>query len=249
MRALVTGGSAGLGKAFCDVLLQNGYEVTNVDRNPAPNDSNLVHIACDLSDRKTVDKLIEKIGKGEPFDIVIFNAGISATGKFEEIEPASHARVVEINATAPMAICAAMMQAEKVAKNGHIAFISSLSHFAGYPGASSYAASKDALAVYAKSIRKAFKKSHGITVTTAYPGPLKTDHAERHAPEGADAEKRMTPEDAANLIMSDIRKGSVSALPGTAAKIVALIGRIAPKPLTLVMRAIIYRKLDKTVAD
>ena len=249
MRALVTGGSAGLGKALCDVLLQDGYEVTSVDRNPSPKGSNVAHIACDLSDRKTVDKLIEKLGKGEPFDIVIFNAGISATGKFEEIESASHARVVEINATAPMVLCAAMMQAEKIAQNGHIAFISSLSHFAGYPGASSYAASKDALAVYAKSIRKALKKSHGITVTTAYPGPLKTDHAARHAPEGADAEKRMTPEEAAQLILSDVRKGNASALPGTAAKIVALIGRIAPKPLTMVMRTIIYRKLDKSVAD
>lgn len=249
MRALVTGGSAGLGRALCDVLLQDGFEVTSVDRNPAPKESKIAHIACDLSDRKTVDGLINKLTKDEPFDIVIFNAGISATGKFEEIESESHARVVEINATAPMVICAAMMKAEKIAQNGHIAFISSLSHFAGYPGASSYAASKDALAVYAKSIGKAFKKSHGIDVTIAYPGPLKTDHAARHAPEGADAEKRMTPEEAAQLILADIGKGSASALPGSAAKIVALIGRIAPKPLTWVMRRIIYRKLDRTVAD
>lgn len=249
MRALVTGGSSGLGKAMCDVLLGDGFEVTSIDRDPAQKGSQAIHIACDLSDRRTVDKLIKKLTKEEPFDIVIFNAGISATGKFIEIEPPSHARIVEVNAIAPMAVCAAMMQAGKIAQNGHIAFISSLSHFTGYPGASSYAASKDALAVYAKSIRKPFKKSRGIHVTTAYPGPLKTDHAARHAPAGADAEKRMVPEEAAQLILADIRKGSASSLPGSAAKIFALLGRIAPKPLTFAMRMIIYNKLDKTVAD
>lgn len=249
MRALVTGGSAGLGKAMCDALLGDGFAVTSVDRDPAEKGSGVAYIACDLSDRKTVDKLINKLTKDEPFDIVIFNAGISATGKFIEIEAPSHARIVEVNAIAPMAICAAMMQANKIAKVGHIAFISSLSHFTGYPGAASYAASKDALAVYAKSIRKPFKKNHNISVTSVYPGPLKTDHAARHAPEGADAEKRMSPEEAAQLILADIRKGSASSLPGSAAKIFALLGRIAPKPLTFAMRMIIYNKLDKTVAD
>lgn len=249
MRALVTGGSSGLGEAMCDALLKDGFDVTSIDRGRPVGKTAVAHIACDLSDRRTVDKLIEKLGKDQPFDVVIFNAGISATGKFEEIEPQSHVRVVEINATAPMVVCAALMQAEKIAQNGHIAFISSLSHFTGYPGASSYAASKDALAVYAKSIRKAFKKSHGISVTTAYPGPLKTDHAARHAPQGADAEKRMSPDEAAQLILADIRKGKSSALPGIAAKALAFVGRIAPKPLTFAMRMIIYRKLDKTVAD
>ncbi len=141
------------------------------------------------------------------------------------------------------------MQADKINHHGHIAFISSLSHFTGYPGASSYAASKDALAVYAKSIRKAFKKSHGIRVTTAYPGPLKTEHAARHAPENADAAKRMLPEEAATLIWGDMSKGSAFSLPGMPAKLFALLGRIAPKPLTFAMRMIIYNKLDKTVAD
>jgi short-subunit dehydrogenase len=249
MRALVTGGSSGLGMAICDALQRDGLEVTSIDRSPSVDGSAINHIACDLSDRKTVDKLIKKLTNDEPFDVIIFNAGISATGKFEEIEPQSHARIVEVNAVAPMTVCAALMKAGKIAQNGHIAFISSLSHFTGYPGASSYAASKDALAIYANSIRKSLKKSRNISVTTAYPGPLKTDHAARHAPLGADAEKRMMPEIAAQLILADINKGSASALPSSAIKLFAVIGRLAPKPMTFAMRRIIYNKLDKTVAD
>lgn len=249
MRALVTGGSAGLGRAMCTLLKRDGFEVTSVDRDPPADKGVVTHIACDLSDRKTVEKLIAKLAEGEAFDIVIFNAGISATGRFEEIEPQSHARLIEVNAVAPIVLCAGLMQARKISNDGQIAFVSSLSHFTGYPGASSYAASKDALAVYANSIRKPYRKNHSITVTTAFPGPLRTDHAARHAPEGADAEKRMKPEQAAELILADIQKGKATSLPGMASKVFAILGRIAPKPLTFAMRRIIYNNLDKTVAD
>ncbi len=107
MRALVTGGSAGLGSAMCDILQKGGYDVTSIDVAPGSTESAIAHIPCDLSDRNTVDKLIEKLASDEPFDVVIFNAGISATGKFEEIETESHARIIEVNAVAPMSICAA----------------------------------------------------------------------------------------------------------------------------------------------
>lgn len=248
MRALVTGGSAGLGKALCDTLLADGYHVLSIDREAPKTASAAKHTPCDLSKREAVDALLETLKVGDAFDLVIFNAGISATGKFEEIEPEAHARVVEVNAVAPISLCAGLLKAGKISKGGRIGFISSLSHFTGYPGAASYGASKDAVAVYANSIRKALRKKQ-ISVTAIFPGPLKTEHAERHAPEGADAEKRMTPEQAAQLILSDVQKGKAKSLPGGGAKLFAVLGRIAPKPITWAMKKIIYNKLDKTVSD
>ncbi len=249
MRALVTGGSAGLGQALCIALLDDGFEVISVDRLPPTLKTEAKHIACDLSDRKTVDKLLEKLEADEPFDAVIFNAGISATGNFEDIEPESHLRVFEVNASAPIVLCAGLMRAGRIAPNAHIVFIASVSHYTGYPGASSYAASKDAIAIYAKSIRKPFKNKHNICVTTAFPGPLKTEHAARHAPGEANQEKRMQPVQAAKLILADMRKNKASSFPGSATALLALAGRLAPKPLTFVMKQIIYKKLGRTVAD
>ncbi|MDZ7823650.1 MAG: SDR family NAD(P)-dependent oxidoreductase [Ahrensia sp.] len=248
-RALVTGGSAGLGKALCKALIEQGFEVTSIDRNAPEANAHITFLPCDLADRQSVDALLNRLGEKPPFDIVIFNAGISATGKFEEISPQAHMRVIRINAEAPMVLTAGLMASGKIAQGGHIAFVSSLSHFTGYPGAASYAASKDALAIYANSIRKIFYKRHRIKVTTAFPGPLKTDHAARHAPEGTSADKRMEANAAAALILADIFKGKPKALPGTSARLFAILGKIAPKPMTLAMRKIIYEKLDKTVAD
>ena len=84
-----------------------------------------------------------------------------------------------------MVICATLAARGALARGGHVVFISSLSHMTGYPGAASYAATKDAIAIYAKSIRRPFKRQLGVHVACAFPGPLRTGQAERHAPKGA----------------------------------------------------------------
>ncbi|KPB02563.1 SDR family NAD(P)-dependent oxidoreductase [Ahrensia marina] len=226
MRALVTGGSAGLGQALCDALLADGFQVVNLDCDPPKVISEAGYLYCDLSSREDVDKALDALTAQAGFDLVIFNAGISATGKFEDISTASHARIIAVNAEAPMVLCAALMKFGKINHGGNIGFVSSLSHFTGYPGAASYAASKDALAVYARAVRKTWQRKFNIKVTAIFPGPLKTDHAARHSPEGADAEKRMTPDEAALLILRDIKKGRAHSILGGAAKKLLFWGKL-----------------------
>ncbi|MEO0543649.1 MAG: SDR family NAD(P)-dependent oxidoreductase [Pseudomonadota bacterium] len=248
-RALVTGAYQGLGRAMAEALQAQGVAVTTVDRNRLEVGAPFHHHTCDLSNRQEVDALIAVLAKEEPFDLLVFNAGISATGQFEEIEPEAHARVLEVNAVAPITLCAALKASGHIVDGGDICFVSSLSHFTGYPGAASYGASKDAVAIYAKSITKVWKKTNKISVTVAYPGPLQTEHAARHAPEGASAEKRMKPKDAAALILKDLQAGKAASLPGSAAKTFAFIGRVFPGAITAIMRKVIYEKLDRRVED
>ena len=249
MRVLVTGGTLGLGRAFCASLVAQGHDVTSLDVAVPDNRCGFTHIPCDLARRDSIDNALRQIVTGPPFDLVIFNAGISATGPFETISPEAHARVMAINAVAPMLVCASLLGRDAIAGGGRIAFVASLSHFTGYPGAASYGAAKDAVAVYARSLVKPLKKTRAISVTCAFPGPLKTDHAARHAPQGADADKRMTPERAAELILRDVMARRRSSLPGGAAKLFAAFGRTSPKLATAAMRRIIYDKLDRTVED
>ncbi|MEL6436943.1 MAG: SDR family oxidoreductase [Pseudomonadota bacterium] len=247
-RAFVTGARQGLGRALANQLATN-TEVTTVDRVQMEVGAPFAHHLCDLSNRDEVDALIGVLSAKDPFDTLVFNAGISATGKFEEIEPDAHARVLEVNAVAPPVLCAALMEAGKIADGARICFVSSLSHFTGYPGAASYGASKDAVAVYAKSVGKVWRKTKGIAVTVAYPGPLRTEHAARHAPEGASADKRMAPDEAARLILEDLMAGKTQSLPGGSAKLFATIGKLFPGAVTAIMRRVIYDKLDKRVED
>lgn len=243
-RALVTGGSAGLGAAVVRRLQAKGFDVVVLDRDhPRSDKAPVGFVQCDLASRTQLDDVMPGLIAAGPYDLVFLNAGINATGHFEDLDAQAHIDVLRINTEAPMVIAARLLKESAFMPDAAMVFVSSLSHFTGYPGAASYAASKDALAIYAKSMRK-FAKSKGVSLTVAFPGPVRTDHAARHAPKGADASKRMQPDLAASLILADAFAGRKTAIPGTANRAVAFLGKIAPKPVTALMRRLIYDKLS-----
>ncbi|WP_162654077.1 SDR family oxidoreductase [Lentilitoribacter sp. Alg239-R112] len=250
-RAMVTGAASGIGLALCEKLILQGVEVIAIDVNNVKLqknfDSNLLkYIDINLVNSKSVNKLIEQLKNIGKCDLIIHNAGISATGKFEEIDPKAYENLIRLNAGFPMQASIAMARENCYADNTNLIFISSLSHATGYPGASVYGASKDAIAIFAKSIRKPFAK-RGIAVTTIFPGPVRTAHAERHAPKGASAEKRMMPEEVAIRILNAASRNAKTLHPGGVAKITGFLGKIAPNFMTKLMRKIIYDKLDRAV--
>ena len=242
--ALVTGGGAGLGRAIVERLLAEGWRVVSVDRAEGTTVPGLEHLACDLADRHAVDALAERLGGMGPFGLAVFNAGVSATGRFEAIPIEAYRRLMTVNAETPMLLSAGLVRTGQMA--GPMCFVSSLSHFTGYPGAAVYAASKDALAIYAKSVRKPFAR-RGVSVTLACPGPLRTDHARRHAPAGADADRRMPPEVAARIILDATLAGRRLVVPGRANRSVALAGRLLPGTMMRQMRRLIFDRLQGEV--
>jgi short-subunit dehydrogenase len=245
-RALITGGAMGLGKVLADKLNDQGWHITVIDRESAKAGDQFQHITCDLSDPLAVDALIETLIGQQPFDMVVHNAAISATGKFETIPPHVYQKLIQLNVTTPMTMASRLAKAGHINKGGYLVFISSLSHFTGYPGAAVYCASKDAIAVYAKSIRKPFAKI-GVSVSCVFPGPMKTNQAERHSPAGANAENRMEPARAAELILKSVLSNKRTIIPGIGAMAFAGLGKVLPFATDFAMRKIIYEKLDKDV--
>ncbi|MCB1425521.1 MAG: SDR family NAD(P)-dependent oxidoreductase [Zhengella sp.] len=244
-RALVTGASSGLGRAFADLLELRGFDVVVLDRQEPDGEAcERLHITCDLADRDALDRTLPVIFAAGPYDCVLLNAGISATGRLATMPPDVLLRIVRVNAEAPMVLAAALLRDRAVAAGGHMGFVSSLSHFTGYPGAAAYAGSKDALAVYARSLRKPAARL-GVSVSAIFPGPLDTPQAARHAPAGADASRRMPAPVAARIILDGMQKGRRAIVPGGAPRLYAGLGRLFPGAMTAAMRRIIFEKLDR----
>lgn len=249
MSILITGAASGLGAALARDAAGRKEQIIGIDRawrEEEPGPDSLVRIRADLSDIAALTPLAQVIGASGPFSTVIHNAAVSASGPFETIPAAAHQKLIDINVTAPLLLTQNLLNARAIAKGGTIVFIASLSVQVGYPGAASYAASKAALANYAKSLRKALR-ADGIGVLTVYPGPLRTEQARRHAPKGADAEKRMTAQQASQLIWNAIDNGAEELVPGTANRLFAIAGKLAPGLLRKAMRKIVYEKLDGPV--
>ena len=86
-KALVTGGTSGIGLAFCEELLQLGVEVYSVSRNPKKikSQNNFHQLQLDLSDLNAAsqfgDKFIEQYGTP---DLLINNAGYGAFYEWKE---------------------------------------------------------------------------------------------------------------------------------------------------------------------
>lgn len=252
MKTLITGAAHGLGRALTEELLAQGHEVLAVDRDTGPLEELAVNSrgACtvrlaDFANPDSIERFLMGLGSMK-FDLVVLNAGISATGKFEDIPSAAYTKLIGVNLQAPLILASSLMRLETMNKGSKIVFISSLSHAVGYPGASVYSATKDAIAAYAKSIRKPFKKA-GVGVLTVFPGPIRTDHAEKYAPKGAKAEKRMLPEKLAKLILKAAKGKAKEFYPGNTAYFVKIFGNLAPDMATKSMRKAIYDKLDGPV--
>ncbi len=248
VKALITGAAAGLGRALTDALLADGHEVVALDRDVEDLEALALSTrgACivrkvDLADRQAVVRCLATL-HGMTFDLVVLNAGISATGRFEDIPATAYKPLIDVNLTAPVLLSSGLMGAGLMAKGGCITFISSLSHVTGYPGAAVYAGTKDGLAIYARSVRKGWKKQ-GVNVMTVFPGPIRTAHAERYAPPGASAKKRMAPEALAAKILAKARKPVAEFYPGgTGARMAAWL---APNLTLRMLRRALYDKLDE----
>lgn len=252
-RALVTGAANGLGKSLTLHLAANGYEVVAVDIDEdglfrLHHDSldRIIGVNVDFGERNNLTENTNRILARGPFDMAFLAAGISATGRFDKIPAATHANVLAVNTTAPLVLANRLAAENAMNEGSSLVFVSSLSHVLGYPGAASYAASKDAVAIYAKSVRRPFRKL-GIRVCCAFPGPIRTDHAERHSPNGSRASRRTPPSRMAEKIVAAAMKNKAVYYPGFLAKLARLTGGAFPAWVTRRVRRSIFEKLNGEV--
>lgn len=215
-RTVITGTAAGLGQALSKAARNRGHEVIGVDISPGQG----IDIACDLTNPQAPSLIAAEMGG--PCDLLIHCAGISATGPFEKIPAPSHSKVIALNLTAPIVLTSHLMKAGLL--KDQVAFVASLSVFSGYPGAVSYAASKDGLAAFARSLPAPLRAS------TIYPGPLNTQHARRYAPDNTQqtVDRRLDPDQAAKMILRDLSRGKRHIIPGRSAQAIAWAARFAP---------------------
>lgn len=244
---LITGFADGIGKALA-LKFAATHHIVGIDIDAARAQATQAEIAqtggtCDviLADLTGLEHPTE-LAAYRQFDVVIHNAGISAAGKFSELSMPQQQKVLDLNFRAPLLLTTALAQANQLAAHGTLAFISSLSHFVSYPGASVYAASKDGVALYARSVALAFSENN-INVMTVFPGPTRTAHARRYSPDNSREHTRLAPEALAAQIYQAVQRRRRLHIPGLPNKIVAQLGVFTPRLTEWLMRKTIFEKL------
>ncbi|MCA0202817.1 MAG: 3-oxoacyl-[acyl-carrier-protein] reductase [Proteobacteria bacterium] len=180
-RALVTGASGGIGAAIARALHGAGATVGLSGTREAPLQELAAELGerafvlpCNLGDSVAVEALpkqaIEAMGG---LDILVNNAGITRDQIFMRMSDDDWASVIDVNLTATMRLCRAVMRPMMKARWGRIVNISSIVGATGNAGQVNYAASKAGMIGLTKSIA-AEVASRGITANAVAPGFIAT---------------------------------------------------------------------------
>jgi len=180
--ALITGATGGIGSAIARALHSQGAEVIlSGTRQGALNElahelSDRAHsIAADLSDKSSIDSLIEQISdiSTDGVDIVINNAGIVRDNLLVRMKDEEWNQVLDINLVAGYKLIQGLMRGMMKRRWGRIIGISSVVGATGNPGQANYAAAKAGMIGFSKALAQEVA-TRGITVNVIAPGMIQT---------------------------------------------------------------------------
>lgn len=147
--AIVTGGTRGIGKVICDLLLESGCNViatgTRVEKGMTPDKRAIEYLPLDFLDLKSVESFIKTVQRLEQVDILINNAGINVIGSVDKIKDRNWNEILQVNLTGPMLLMKAVSPIMKKQRSGRILNISSIWGIISKKGRGSYSASKTGL--------------------------------------------------------------------------------------------------------
>lgn len=186
--AIVTGGTAGIGRDIALHFARNGANVivygTNKERAAqvlkeldsariTPAQRFLTELG-DVGDKKWVDASVEALlqtfGR---IDILVNNAGVTRDGLLMKMTEADWDAVLETNLKSVFNFCQALSRSMLKARQGKIINISSVVGLMGNAGQTNYAASKAGMIGFSKSFAKEVA-SRGICVNCIAPGFIQT---------------------------------------------------------------------------
>ncbi|MGH7154785.1 MAG: SDR family NAD(P)-dependent oxidoreductase [Acetobacteraceae bacterium] len=180
--ALVTGGSAGIGRAICCHLLASGYEVVSLDRNPGiTSDPRVRTITVDLTDEQATATAAQQ-ATARPVTTVIHNAGSIRPALLSDATTADLAALSRLHLSAAMILAQAALPAMQAARFGRIVLISSRAAL-GLQTRTAYSATKAGMIALARTWALELGPS-GITVNAIAPGPIETDMFHEVLPAG-----------------------------------------------------------------
>jgi NAD(P)-dependent dehydrogenase (short-subunit alcohol dehydrogenase family) len=215
MRAIVTGGTRGIGLSVAQaVLAQKGsVMITGLDRarldravqdlrKTAGDTARVEGAAIDVRDRSGVERMIGDAVKAfGGLDLLVNNAGVGAFADVAAMSDDDWARVIDTNLTGVFYCTRAAIPAMKQSGGGWIINIASLAGRNYFPGGAAYCASKAGLIAFSESLMQEVRYDN-IRVSVVMPGSVATEFS--GAVSDSDSWK-LSPDDVAEVVMDLVR--------------------------------------------
>jgi NAD(P)-dependent dehydrogenase (short-subunit alcohol dehydrogenase family) len=185
LKALVTGGAAGIGLATATALQQAGAQVAILDvaaAGPAGFGYAQADIREDAAVRDAVQQVVASLGG---LDVLVNNAGIGAQGGVEDNPDEEWHRVLDVNVVGLVRVTRAALPSLRESKSAAIVNTCSIAATAGLPQRALYSASKGAVLSLTLAMAADLLPA-GIRVNAVNPGTADTPWVGRLLESAAD---------------------------------------------------------------
>jgi short-subunit dehydrogenase len=257
LRAVVTGGSSGVGRGLALELCRRGVRVlATARREPRlaalvaeagslPGDPVLLHVAGDITAaafrRELVAAAVERLGG---LDIVVAAAGSGAIGSFRNADPETLRRIMEIDFFAAAELVRESLPALARGRDPAIVLVGSILGHHPLPLHAEYCAAKAALHSLAASLRQELA-ADGIGVLLASLGPTESefwDHLLAGARPRWSRGRPLTAARTATCIADALERRCGGVIPGWRAKGFAIAARCFPGLIDAIVRRRFHRE-------
>ena len=239
--ALVTGASAGIGRAFAERLAREGADLVLVARDRARLDELATRLrdrhgvavevlVADLSDREATGRVCARLeDEVRPVDLLVNNAGFGLHAAFLDNDLAEEEAALDVMVRAVLLTCHAAGRAMRARGNGTIINVSSVASFVAN---GTYSADKAYVTVLTEALAGQLAGT-GVTVTAVCPGLTRSEFHQRQRVElsGVPEALWMDADAVVAQALADAAAGRVVSVPGAQWKAISAVVRALPRPL------------------
>jgi short-subunit dehydrogenase len=239
--ALITGPTAGIGRAFADAYAQRGFDLVLVSRDEsrlkqvADDVSRAYGVSCevlpaDLAESDDLTRVEARIeDSSRPVEAVVNNAGYAVAKWFGDTAVEEEDRSLDVLVRAPMRLSHAAVRQMRARGGGEIVNVSSV---AGFTPRGTYGAHKAWLTSLTEWLNIAYG-GEGIKATAVCPGFVRTEFHQR-----ANLDLRavprwmwLRPEQVVEEAIRDLLGGKAISIPSRRYRVLTSVSRLLPRPV------------------
>ncbi len=240
-RALVTGASSGIGRAFTVALAGAGTNLVLVARRRERLEAlaadlrsaqgiDVEVLVADLSDEEALRGVERRVGDADrPVDVLVNCAGFGTFGPFADLPSEGEVEQIRVNVVAPVRLTRAALPGMLERGRGGIINVSSIAAIQPLPRWATYGATKAYLTSFSQAVHEEVR-GRGVTVLALMPGFTRTEFQDRS---GSSTHRLpgfawMSPDAVARSGLLALARGRATHVPGMGYRAFAAVSRVTP---------------------
>ncbi|KAA9399591.1 SDR family oxidoreductase [Haloarcula sp. CBA1130] len=249
--ALITGASAGIGKALAQEFAARGHDVVLVARS----EEKLAQLAKDLEKRGvtatpiTMDldrpgaakELYDEVAsRGLAIDVLVNNVGVGTYGPFAESDLSEERTQLRLNVMLPVELTRLFL--DEFGDGGAVINVGSVAGFQPGPNLAGYYASKAYINSFSEALAEELRKTP-VDVTVVCPGPVDTEFQERAgmADSAVGSVSTNTPRAVASAAYEGAAAGETVVIPRRSMRLIDRLVRVTPRWIVRRVAALVNR--------